>query len=198
MSGRRVIYCVEIDNENNYIFKKSLRKIQDAGYVPTTVVLDGKHGFIKMVDKVYPRLPVQMCHFHMQRIIIKYIGRNPKHEAAIEIKKLMHTLGKDDGQPFIDEFSRIKTTYQSLLSKIGDSESKKILSAINSLNSFLPYLFTYKEHKGNIPRTTNPLEGGFSHLKEKLNLHRGLNTKRKKKAFRFLALNHPKSKNSDP
>ena len=41
-----------------------------------------------------------------------------------------------------------------------------------------------------IPHTTNQLEGIFSHLKEKILIHRGLSEKRKKQAIIFFLKNH--------
>ena len=99
-----------------------------------------------------------------------------------------------DDQLFIEYLFNIKAKYYDELKAYGNKKTQKILTAINSLKSFLPYLFTHNEHPNkNIPNTNNFLEGAFSHIKEKLNLHRGLNTKRKKKAFHFLASKHPKS-----
>ncbi|EKE06703.1 MAG: hypothetical protein ACD_18C00301G0001, partial [uncultured bacterium] len=46
----------------------------------------------------------------------------------------------------------------------------------------LPYLFTYQKYPElNIPNTTNSLDGYFNRLKSLLNVHRGLNLKRKMK-----------------
>lgn len=43
-----------------------------------------------------------------------------------------------------------------------------------SLVNWRKYLFTY-EHDNDIPKTTNSLEGHFSHLKSITTLHRGTN-----------------------
>jgi hypothetical protein len=59
---------------------------------------------------------------------------------------------------------------------------KKLRSAYRSLKTNLPYLFTYQEKQNRhlkIPNTTNLLDGFFSHLKDTLRVHRGLNIKRK-------------------
>ncbi|CAA6800166.1 MAG: Transposase [uncultured Campylobacterales bacterium] len=70
----------------------------------------------------------------------------------------------------------------------------KIRSAYRSLRTHLPYLFTYKKHKNlYIQNTTNSLEGGvFSHMKNMVSLHRGLNKSLKLKLVNFYLVNYLK------
>ena len=68
---------------------------------------------------------------------------------------------------------------------------QRLRAAMNSLNFYLPYLFTYqrKDCKG-MPNTNNKIEGTFTDLKKNLNNHSGL-TKENRKRFIsgfFLAL----------
>jgi hypothetical protein len=54
----------------------------------------------------------------------------------------------------------------------------------------LLYLFTCDDFKGlNIPPTNNRLEDTFSHIKERVKIHRELDKNRKKKAVKFLLKN---------
>ncbi|UNU73267.1 hypothetical protein LU293_09410 [Moraxella nasovis] len=55
-------------------------------------------------------------------------------------------------------------------------------SAYKSLRENLPYLFIHQQDgTANTPNTTNKLEGLFSHLKQSLRCHQGLNKDRKVK-----------------
>jgi len=46
----------------------------------------------------------------------------------------------------------------------------------------LPFLFTFEGYPDlDIPKTTNTLDGTFSHLKQKIYVHRGLNVETQKK-----------------
>jgi len=57
---------------------------------------------------------------------------------------------------------------------------KKLCGAYLSLKNNLPYLFTYKHYPDlNIQKTTNSLEGSFSHLKKFLRVHSGLTKERR-------------------
>ena len=68
---------------------------------------------------------------------------------------------------------------------------QRLRAAMNSLNFYLPYLFTYqREDCKGMPNTNNKIEGTFTDLKKKLNNHSGLtkeNCKRFISGF-FLAL----------
>jgi len=59
---------------------------------------------------------------------------------------------------------------------------RRLRSAIRSLKTNLPYLFTYQYYpKRCMPNTTNSLEGTFSKLKTKLRNHPGIKPWRKRK-----------------
>ena len=61
---------------------------------------------------------------------------------------------------------------------------------LNAIESNLSHIFLYSDSKTlSIPPTNNHLEGLFSHLKERINIHRGLRKDRKKKAVKFLLKN---------
>jgi len=59
---------------------------------------------------------------------------------------------------------------------------KKLRSAYRSLKTNLPWLFTwYDNMELKIPNTTNAIDWHFADLKNKLRIHNGLSTERKKK-----------------
>lgn len=106
----------------------------------------------------------------------------------------MHLLCKPQHhQEFIERFYKLKDQYHYVLlqrNEFGHYKYNNLRAAFRLIESNLPYLFTYTDHKYlHIPSTINHLEGLFSHLKEKINIHRGLNKNRKKKAVRFLLKN---------
>ena len=112
----------------------------------------------------------------------------------LELKKLMLNLSEQEPQEFIDRFFYLKEKYQYFLKQRNDKDNfrhQAIRSAFASITYHLEYLFTYKEHPNlNISNTTNNLEGKFSHLKERVKIHRGLTKNRKKKAIEFLLKNY--------
>ena len=56
-----------------------------------------------------------------------------------------------------------------------------------SLIRFLPYLFTFETHK-DISRTTNSLEGHFSHIRDVVGVHRGLTRAQMEKVLHSIFL----------
>ncbi len=193
--GKKIIYYKEIKSEGIAALRECLMHLEDdLGYSFNSFVLDGKRGFINNLKKLYKGRPIQMCHFHQKAIVRRYITNNPKSDCGKELRALMHDLSKIEPQEFIDRFFALREKYHLFL--IQRNESNKgfrhsaVRSAFASIKYNLEYLFTYKEHTNlNIPNTTNSLEGKFSHLKEKIKIHRGLSKNRKKKAVSFLLQN---------
>ncbi len=68
-----------------------------------------------------------------------------------------------------------------------DYTHRNFRKAVLSLEFFIPFLFTYEQNK-NIPNTTNSLEGHFSHLKDILEIHRGLSRPLKEKVISSILL----------
>lgn len=188
--SKKIIYYQEIKTEGIAVLKRCLNEIEQLGYSFRSFILDGKRGFINNLKKLYPGKPIQMCHFHQKAIIRRYITNNPKSDCAFELKELMKGLSTIEPQEFIDQLYYLKDKYKLFLLKRNDKQDfkhKAVRSAFASLTYNLEYLFSYKEHPDlNIPNTTNDLEGKFSHIKEKIKLHRGLRLDRKKKAVEFL------------
>ena len=135
-----------------------------------------------------------MCIYHQKAIIRRYITDRPQSRCGQELKELAKRIAdKENHQLFIDDFYKLKEKYQFYLHKKndnGDFKHQSLRSAFRSIESNLSHIFIYSDSKTlNIPPTNNHLEGLFSHLKERINIHRGLRLDRKKKAIKFLLKN---------
>ncbi|MDQ7089505.1 MAG: hypothetical protein Q9M50_02510 [Methylococcales bacterium] len=108
------------------------------------------------------------------------------------MKQLVDDILYSTPKEFINKFIAFKNKYRAFISKKNDANKfkhKKIRSAIRLLETNKHLLFKYKCYPElNIPHTTNHIEGAFSHLKEKVNIHRGMNINRKKRAIIFLLM----------
>ena len=59
---------------------------------------------------------------------------------------------------------------------------KKLRTAVNSLNYYMEYLFTYLSPECiGMPNTNNMIEGLFSALKKRLNVHSGMTEESRKR-----------------
>ena len=68
---------------------------------------------------------------------------------------------------------------------------KRLRSAMHSLDFYMPYLFTFqKESCEGMPNTNNKIEGTFTNLKKRLNVHSGMTEMSRKRLISgfFLAL----------
>lgn len=125
----------------------------------------------------------------MKQIIKRYLTLNPRLLAALDLKSLMERLtleGKDD---FIKEYEAWKNEWKDTLNKRTELKNgkshyrhRRLRSAMNSIDFYLPYLFTYQEDGcSGMPNTNNKIEGTFTDLKRNLNDHSGMSETNRKR-----------------
>ena len=192
--GKRVIYFKEIRTESVKSFREGILALKNANYSIQSVTVDGRRGYVNNIKKLLGNIPIQMCLFHQKAIVRRYITDRPRNKCGQDLKELMKILCKTElQQEFIDKFYKLHEQYRYLLyqrNDLGHYKYPSLRSAFKSIETNLPYLFTYTDIKNsNIPPTINHLEGLFGHLKERIKIHRGLDKNRKKKAVRFLLKN---------
>jgi len=191
----RIIYFHEIKTETMVDLRTALFAIQKAGWRFASVTIDGKRGYFQNIRKVLGNVPIQMCIYHQKAIIRRYITDKPKSSCGKDLKALMAALDSMDHQDFIDKFYTLYEQYKYFLeekNQNGGYIHGKLRAAFRSMQENLPYIFMYTDFPSlNIPPTTNHLEGAFSHLKEKISIHRGLTKSRKKNAAKFILSSPP-------
>lgn len=185
-----IVYALEVKTECLADLHACLDQLVLAGYRFKSFTLDGKRGFACALQKRFPDVPIQMCVFHQKMIIRRYITNNPKSRCGQDLKALMAGFLKGTPEGFSAKFKDLQRRHKDFLgekNKAGKFKHKRLRSAVRSLRTNSPLLFTYKLHPElEIPHTSNHIEGAFSHLKERIRMHRGMSIKRKKKAILFL------------
>jgi hypothetical protein len=175
---------VEYERAESYLRGKN--HLEQNGFNITAVVLDGRPG----IRAVFSGLPVQMCQFHQKQIIKRYLTAKPKLEASQELKMIVAKLSNIDELKFSAELKCWHEKWKNFLKqKTTDQNTgrwcythKRLRSAYRSLNTNLPYLFTYQKFPElHIPNTTNSLDGFFNRLKSLVYVHRGMNIQRRKR-----------------
>ena len=188
--GRRVIYFHEIKAESSGDVILGLRALKKSGYRFKSVTIDGRKGFDEAIRKELGGVPIQLCLFHTRAIVRRYLGPNPTAEAALDLSLLTAKLKSSDPQNFINQFHRLTIKHRIALLPAfikANRKRQRVRLAYRFLEQNMHRIFTFKDiPTANIPPTTNHLEGLFSHLKERLKLHRGLCQSRKKTAIKFL------------
>jgi len=191
---QKVIYFKEVKTESIKDFREGINALKAANYCILSITIDGRRGYINNIRKLLGQIPIQMCLFHQKAIVRRYITDRPRSQCGKDLKELMHHLCKPESQQeFIDQFYLLQEKYCYFLlrkNELGSFKHNALRAAFRSIDSNMPYLFTYTDIKDlNIPPTNNHLEGMFGHIKERVKIHRGLDKNRKKKAVRFLLKN---------
>lgn len=179
------VYVKEIDTEASSDYQEAFRYLEEQKFVITAVVGDGRI----MVPWLFPNVKMQMCHFHQEQIVIRYLTRNPELPASKELLELTHTLSTNDEASFTDAFKLWCRTWSDFLNEKTTAESgrvsythKRLRSARDSIKRHLPYLFTFERYPElQIPNTTNSLDGSFKKVKLAVGIHSGQKHKRKVK-----------------
>lgn len=179
-----LIYFVKY--ETNALYKKGIEELVKRGFDIVAIVCDGRRGLFQL----FSNIPIQMCQFHQIAAIRRYITKNPKLPASIELKEIVALMVHTDKESFTgalqDWFEKWEWFLNERTINPETAKShythKKLRSAYNSLKRNLDVLFTWYDHKElEIPNTTNAIDGQFSDLKQKMRNHNGMNMNRKKR-----------------
>lgn len=196
-NGRNLLWK-EINTESIAVYDSLLDDLIAAGFQFLSCTIDGRRGVLRLLERKFPNLPIQLCQFHQIQIVTRYLSKRPKLFAGIELRNLTLMLSKTDQKTFMEELQNWHEKWIDFLKeKTRNPDSKhwsythcRIRSAYRSLKTNLPWLFTYLDFpKLNIPNTTNSCDGSFAHWKNKLKIHRGLSQNRKRKMLHFFLEN---------
>ena len=189
------LYRAYIKSEKNEDYLLAIKTIEENGYQIEGLILDGKISLFAALSEKYH---CQMCQFHMKQIIRRKLTLNPRIKASMELLLLFDRLTKLTKQEFVKEYNDWQTKFEHTITKRTEHKDgtkpyrhKSLRGAMNSINTFLPYLFTYQlpDCEG-MPNTNNKIEGVFTDLNKNLNNHAGLSEDGRKRFIDgvFLAL----------
>jgi hypothetical protein len=191
--NKNIIFWTFTERESYLGYLVCFSKLREAGYIIKSVTSD-KHGSILGAVKAsFPGVPHQFCTVHIQRRCESLLTRNPETQAGRDLLELVRFVNKiktlNDKEIFLKWLDRFEKRYQSILKERTYADRswwythKNLRLAFNTLKSSKNNMFFYLDDC-NIPKDTNGLEAEFTHLKTKLNMHRGL-SKRRKENYTF-------------
>lgn len=130
-----------VKTETNRLYKQGIEELKSNGYIIKAIVCDGRRGLIQSFENI----PVQMCQFHQAAIVRRYITKNPRMPAAIELKEITVLMKQTDRESFegaLNEwFHRWKTFLNERTINEETSRSsythKRLRSAYRSLSTNL-------------------------------------------------------------
>lgn len=180
-----ILYKQYVKYETNILYLKGIEEIARRGIKIQSIICDGRKGLLQLFNDI----PVQMCNFHQIAIIRRYLTKKPKMQASKELWEHVLLLAKTDKESFEGGLMGWYYKWESFLNERKKDTNgkyryvhKRLRSAYRSLETNLPWLFTWYDNiELNIPNTTNSIDGQFAELKNKLRNHNGLSIIRKRK-----------------
>lgn len=173
------------DGEHFAEIKEDIDNLIKLGVQIESITTDGHKSALKAIRKSLPDVTVQRCLVHIQRMCLLWLTRFPKHLAGVELRHLVLMLLKikteNDRLWWMRELQTWFTRHQVYLSEKTINEQtgrywythKLLRRSYFTIKRALPNMFHYLNNS-KIPATTNGIEGYFGHLKNHLDLHRGL------------------------
>jgi len=131
----------------------------------------------------------------MERLVVQGTTKRPQLEAGITLLALVKSLHTTDRATFERRFRYYIEKYREFLNErtinplTGEQywTHAPLRMAVHSLLRFQQWLFTFEQDK-NIPKTTNSLEGHFSHIDDVVKIHRGLSRIHKERVLHSIFL----------
>jgi len=179
--------------ENYFAYCLNLGQIVQLGYVIKGITSD-KHGGLTAAIKSLSDVPHQHCLVHLQRSCQSLLTRSPQAEAGIqllELVRLLNTINNhDEVNIWLKWFERLEKRHEVLIKErsYGINEQtgrntwwythRNLRRAFRTIQNSKDNLFLYLDYP-RLSKDINGLEAEFSHLKGRLNLHRGLKRERK-------------------
>ncbi len=176
------------DGEHFTEIKEDLDNLIKLGVQIESITTDGHKSALKAIKKALPDITVQRCLVHIQRMCLLWLTRFPRHLAGMELRALVLMLLRiktsNDRLSWINELASWYDRHKDYLSEKTLNENtgrywykhKLLRRSYFTIKRALPNMFHYLNNQ-KIPATTNGIEGYFGHLKNHLDLHRGLSAK---------------------
>ena len=152
--------------------------------------LDGRRWVIQLLERRYPWIPIQYCLFHQMQTIERYTTKKPKTECGKHLREIITSLAATHKTIFQIRFRVWDFLWHEYLLERNDKGGfmhRRLRSARWSLRRNMKYLFTYQNHPHlTIETTTNTCDWYFSHLKQKVHIHRWISYENKQKIIELL------------
>lgn len=178
VQGKVIAYRYGI-KEDYLLSVKWFRELKKAGLLPVSITMDGNTQIIRAIKETWPNCVVQRCLYHIKHQGEKWLRRYPRTDLAKDLKKVLSSLCSirtvQDKEQFIISFTCWLVYYQTQIKLLRskDKVESDIIRGYRLVQNALPDMFHYLDNPA-ISKTSNGLEGYFSHLKKHYRQHAGL------------------------
>lgn len=164
---------------------EDLSNLMRLGLQIESITVDGHKSTLKAIRKVMPAVTIQRCLVHIQRMCLLWLTSNPSYQAAIELRAIaghIHLIKThNDKLHFINGLKSWELNYRAFINEKSYNietgrywyKHRLIRRSYQTIKRALPNMFCFLDNE-KIPKTTNGIESYFGHLKNHLDLHRGL------------------------
>ena len=180
-----------------YVEKESFKdaypwfvSLKQQGLNPQYITTDGERSILRAMRLVWPKTMLQRCLYHLQHEGKRWLRTYPKTAAAKELRTILSGLSRiktvEERNDFIAKYYAWVTCYKGYILSLPrtDVASKDLRRTMVLINNALSDMFYYLAD-GNVPATTNALEGFHSRLKADYRRHRGLTRDHRIKYFHW-------------
>jgi hypothetical protein len=183
---KKILWRKYVSHETMADYLEGIAWLRSHGFRIYGIVCDGMRGLMLSLRQY----PVQMCQFHQQMIVRRYLAEDPELDASRDLLDLINSITVMDKESFIGAFNDWYTKYKNVLNeRVHDKRLKtppfmrpRLRSAYLSIKRNMSWLWTFYDYKDRvIPNTNNGLEGIFSDIKSKVRVHSGLTREHRKK-----------------
>lgn len=190
---KEIIYWGYFVREAFQSYLVVLTELKELNYEVEGVTSDWHGSLVSAVKYMLPGIPHQRCLVHTQRRCQGLLTRKPKTEAGVELKEIVRQINKIttkyEANIWFKWLERWEERYSELIKERSYGKKKdgrktwwythrNLRRAFKTLKSSEEHLFVYLSYE-NLDKDTNGLESEFSHLKQKIGMHRGLRKTRK-------------------
>ncbi len=173
------------DGERYEEIKEDVVNLLHLGLQIASITCDGHKATLKAIKKVMPDIIVQRCLVHIQRMCLLWLTAHPTYDAGKELRPLVLMIHRiethNDKLHWIQSLLAWEIKFKDFLKEKSYQpqtgrywfKHRLIRRSFFTIKRALPNMFHYLDNS-NIPKTTNGIESYFGHLKNHLDLHRGL------------------------
>ena len=184
------------DRERYEQMREDLENLKVLGVDIASITCDGHKALLKAIRKVYPHVLTQRCLVHIKRQSQTWLTMCPKAPVAQELLQLSKRITylktyEQCNQWLADlyywyERSKVYVDEKAFNQDTGRYwyRHKMLRQTTTLIIKAIPNMFHYLDDP-QIPYTTNRLESFFGHLKEKLEIHRGLRPRAKRNFIKW-------------
>jgi hypothetical protein len=110
-SSQRNVYYDFKDSEKIIYYEQALKEINQR-HEFSSFTIDGRRGVIQLLESLFPSVPIQLCHFHQVKTILKYTTKRPKTECGRELKDLIMSLKSSSKEDFTERYNTLKEKHK--------------------------------------------------------------------------------------